>query len=144
MNRMTKIQRVVKGLSCGAAALIVSIMAQGVTVVSSATSGKMMIDTRAGQGSIEIDGHTEDITYSNLWSGEADATATVTVNGEIVKTETGEGVYRWLPPSKGRIYVLTHTTTKNGTQVGETLTATLIVGAMAQGATVVSSQRAAR
>ena len=128
MNKMimTKIQRLVKGLSCGVAALIVSIMAQGVTVVSSATSGKMMIDTRAGKGPIETD-HAEDITYSNLWSGDADTTATITVNGEVVKAAVGEGVYRWSLPTKGGNYVLTHKTTKNGTQVGETLTATFVV-----------------
>ncbi len=89
-------------------------------------SNKMVIDTRAGKGSIETD-HAEDITYSNLWSGDANATATVAVNGEVVKTATGEGVYRWSLPSKGGNYVLTHTTTKSGAQVGETLTATFVV-----------------
>ena len=126
MNKMTKIQRLVKGLSCGAAALIVGTMVQGATVVSSATSGKMMIDTRAGKGAIETD-HAEDITYSNLWSGDVDATATIAVNGEVVKASVGEGVYRWSLPTKGGNYVLTHTTTKNGAQVGETLTATFVV-----------------
>ena len=104
---------------------IISVI-EDVSVVSSATSGKMVVDTRAGKGAIEAE-HAEDITYSNLWSGDVDATATVTVNGKVVKTATGEGVYRWPLPSKGGSYVLTHTTTKNGAQVGATLTATFIV-----------------
>ena len=104
---------------------IISVI-EDVSVASSATSGKMVVDTRAGKGPIET-GHAEDITYSNLWAGDADATATVAVNGEAVKTEAGEGVYRWPLPSKGGNYVLTHQTTKNGAQVGETLTATFVV-----------------
>ena len=104
---------------------IVSVI-EDVSVVSSATSGKMVVDTRAGKGPIETD-HAEGITYSNLWSGDADATATVAVNGDIVKTATGEGVYRWPLPSKGGNYVLTHKTTKSVAQIGETLTATFIV-----------------
>ena len=104
---------------------IISVI-EDVSVVSSATSGKMMIDTRAGKGPIETD-HAEDITYSNLWSGDTDAMATVAVNGEVVKAAVGEGVYRWPLPTKGGSYVLTHKTTKNGTQVGETLTVTFVV-----------------
>lgn len=104
---------------------IISII-EDVSVVSSATSGKMVVDTRAGKGPIATD-QAEDVTYSNLWSGDASATATVAVNGDIVKTATVEGVYRWPLPSKGGNYVLTHQTMKNGTQVGETLTATFVV-----------------
>ena len=104
---------------------IISVI-EDVSVVSSATSGKMVVDTRAGKGPIETD-HAEDITYSNLWSSDADVTATVAINGEVVKTARGEGVYRWPLPSKGGNYALTHKTTKSGTQVGETLTATFVV-----------------
>ena len=104
---------------------IISVIEE-VSVVSSATSGKMVVDTRAGKGPIETD-HAEDITYSNLWSSDADVTATVAINGEVVKTARGEGVYRWPLPSKGGNYALTHKTTKSGTQVGETLTATFVV-----------------
>ena len=104
---------------------IISVI-EDVSVVSSATSGKMVIDTRAGKGPIETD-HAEDVTYSNLWSGDANATATIAVNGEVVKTATGEGVYRWPLPNKGGNYVLTHKTAKTGTQVDETLTATFVV-----------------
>lgn len=94
-------------------------------VVSSATSGRMAVDTRAGTGTLATD-HAEDIAYSGLWDGDAGATATVAVNGRMVKTATGEGVYTWTPPSAGT-YTLTHRTTKNGKQVGETLTATFTV-----------------
>ena len=123
-----------KLIVCSVALLTSLAAVQGVTVVSSATSGKMIVDTRAGKGPIETD-HAEDITYSNLWSGDADSTVTVAVNGDIVTTATGEGVYRWSLPSKGGNYVLTHKTIKSGKQVGETLTATFAV----QGVTVVSS-----
>lgn len=93
--------------------------------VSSATSGRLTVDTRAGKGTLATD-HAVDIAYSGLWDGDAGATATVAVNGRMVKTATGEGVYTWTPPSAGT-YTLTHRTTKNGKQVGETLTATFTV-----------------
>lgn len=94
-------------------------------IVSSATSGRLTVDTRAGKGTLATD-HAVDIAYSGLWDGDAGATATVAVNGRTVKTATGEGVYTWTPPSAGT-YTLTHRTTKNGKQVGETRTATFTV-----------------
>ncbi len=94
-------------------------------VVSSATSGRMAVDTRAGKGTLETD-HAVDIAYSGLWDGDAGATATVAVNGRTVKTATGEGTYTWTPPAAGT-YTLTHRTTKDGVPVGETLTATFTV-----------------
>lgn len=94
-------------------------------IVSSATSGRMAVDTRTGKGTLTTD-HAADIAYSGLWDGDAGATATVTVNGRTVKTVTGEGVYTWTPPSAGT-YTLTHRTTKDGVSVGETLTATFTV-----------------
>ena len=95
-----------------------------VSAFSSATSGRMTIDTRAGKGVIEVV-HAEDVTYSNLWDGDADATATVTLDGEVVVTNAAEeGVYSWAPEKYGT-YVFTHQTTQNGQPVGETLTATV-------------------
>lgn len=94
-------------------------------IVSSATSGRMTVDTRAGKGTLATD-HAVDIAYSGLWDDDAGATATVAVNGRMVKTATGEGVYTWTPPSAGT-YTLTHRTTKDGVPVGETLTATFTV-----------------
>ena len=91
-------------------------------IVSSAMSGRMVVDTRAGKGTLVTD-HAEDIAYSGLWDGDAGATVTVAVNGRTVKTATGEGVYVWPLPSAAGTYTLTHRTTKNGKQVGETLTA---------------------
>ena len=117
---------VVEGYPMSQTAYPIISVVEDVSVVSSATSDKMVVDTRAGKGPIETD-HAEDITYSNLWFGDAAATATVAVNGEVVKTATGEGDYHWPLPSKGGNYVFTHTTTKNGAQVGETLTATFVV-----------------
>ncbi len=99
-------------------------------VVSSAMSGRMAVDTRAGECPIVTD-HVENITYSGLWNDDTGTMATVTVNGRTVKTATGEGVYMW-PPSAAGTYTLTHRTTKDGKQVGETLTAvfTLTVSAL--------------
>ena len=98
----------------------------GGVVASSVTSEKMAVDTRAGKGTLATD-HAENIAYSGLWDGDVGTVATVAVNGRTVKTATGEGVYVWpLPPAAG-IYTLTHRTTKNGKQVGETLTAVFTV-----------------
>ena len=94
-------------------------------VVSSATSGRMAVDTRTGKGTLTTD-RAADIAYSGLWDGDAEATATVTVNGRTVKTATGEGFYTWTPSAAGT-YTLTHRTTKDGIPVGETLTATFTV-----------------
>ena len=94
-------------------------------VVSSATSGRMAVDTRTGKGTLTTD-RAADIAYSGLWDGDAEATATVTVNGRTVKTATGEGFYTWTPSAAGT-YTLTHRTTKDGIPVGETLTATFSV-----------------
>ena len=91
-------------------------------IASFATSGRMVVDTRVGEGPIVTD-HAEIIAYSGLWDGDVGATATVTMNGRTVKTATGEGVYVWPLPSAAGTYTLTHRTTKNGKQVGETLTA---------------------
>lgn len=93
--------------------------------VSSATSGRLTVDTRAGKGTLATD-HAVDIAYSGLWDGDAGATATVAVNGRMVKTATGEGVYTWTSSAVGT-YTLTHRTTKDGVPVGETLTATFTV-----------------
>lgn len=94
-------------------------------VVSSATSGRLAVDTRAGKGTLATD-HAEGIAYSGLWDGDADATATVAVNGRTVKTATGEGTCTWVPSAAGT-YTLTHRTTKDGVPVGETLTAMFTV-----------------
>ena len=94
-------------------------------IISSATSGQMAVDTRAGEGPIVTD-HVENIAYSGLWDGDTGTMVTVTVNGRTVKTTTGEGVYMW-PPSAAGTYTLTHQTTKDGKQVGETLTAVFML-----------------
>ena len=91
-------------------------------IASSAMSGRMVVDTRAGKGTFTTD-HAEDIAYSGLWDGDAGMTATVAVNGRTVKTATGEGVYMWPLPSTAGTYTLTHRTTRDSVQVGETLTA---------------------
>ena len=113
-----------------AALLYGTVLGGGVVIgdgrmVVSATSGWMAVDTRAGKGTLATD-RAVGIAYSGLWDGDADATATVAVNGRTVKTAAGEGTYTWAPPVAGT-YTLTHRTTKDGVQVGETLTATFTV-----------------
>lgn len=121
---MMRYMAVRAALLCGTA-LGGGLVADDGWIVSSATSGRMAVDTRAGKGTLATD-HAVDIAYSGLWDGDAGATATVAVNGRTVKTATDEGVYTWTPPSAGT-YTLTHRTMKNGKQVGETLMATFTV-----------------
>lgn len=72
---------------------------------------------------------TETIRYSTAWvSGAASgATAVVSVNGETLKSATGSGSVTWTPPGDGN-YTLTHKVMSGGVQIGETLTATFLVG----------------
>ena len=57
---------------------------------------------------------TEELTFSNLWDGDAEATVTIAQDGAAIFTGlTGEGVKPWTVDRNGR-YVLTHTTYTNG------------------------------
>ncbi len=118
-RRMTRYMVALVALLCGTV-LGDGLIVGGGWIASSAMSGRMVVDTRAGKGTLATD-HAEDIAYSGLWDGDAGTTATVAVNGRTVKTATGEGSYTWIPSAAGT-YTLTHRTTKDGVQLGETLT----------------------
>lgn len=71
---------------------------------------------------------SEAIRYSAAWETTASgATAVVAVNGTTLKSETGTGSATWTPTRNGT-YTLTHVVKVDGVQVGETLSATFVVG----------------
>ena len=104
----------------------------------SATSAAFFVDTRAGKGPIATD-HLENITYGGNWEGVSDAEATVSVNGTVAASGTGDGAYGWMPPGEGGVFVLMHGTSTNGVAVGESLTATFVVPNQATRPSVASS-----
>ena len=69
---------------------------------------------------------TEELTFSNLWDGDAEATVTIAQDGAaIFEGLTGEGTKTWTVERNGR-YVLTHTTYTNGV-AGKVETAVFVV-----------------
>ena len=69
---------------------------------------------------------TEELTFSNLWDGDAEATVTIEQDGAaIYEGLSGEGVKTWTVDRNGR-YVLTHTTYTNGV-AGKVETAVFVV-----------------
>ena len=95
------------------------------TITTSGTT--LFLDTRAGKGVLPIDGVT-DVAWSVVWKGlgKNDNAAEVVIeeDGKSILRETGEGVCSYCPSSVGS-HVLTHTTYKGGSAVGDPLTATL-------------------
>ena len=89
-------------------------------------SRSAMLDTYSSPRTVES-GSVENIRYSSLWDSDETATATVALNGTEVKSASGEGEYEWTVPIRVGEYRFTHTTAKEGSQVGETLTATFVV-----------------
>ncbi len=73
----------------------------------------------------------EPIVYSFEWSTDVDVAgegeAIVEVNGEPIVDATGFGVVEWRPMRNGT-YDFTHRVLADGAQIGETLTATFVVG----------------
>lgn len=71
---------------------------------------------------------SEAIRYSTAWvdGAAADATAIVTVNGEMLNSATGSGTVTWTPDRNGT-FALTHKVMSGDEQVGETLMATFFV-----------------
>ena len=111
MNRIEKLMVLVMGLWTG--------VANAVT----ATSNEARLDCRTGD---RVSAGTEELTFSNLWDGDADATVTIVQDGAAIFTGlTGEGVKTWSVDRNGR-YVLTHTTYTNGV-AGKVETAVFVV-----------------
>ena len=76
------------------------------------------------------------ICYSSEWMDGAPegAVAVVEANGVELGSGAGDGCIDWTPASNG-IYTLTHRILVNGEQVGETLSATVLVQGMKEGYT---------
>ena len=95
--------------------------------VASAATGKSAafpVDLREGD---RVSAGSEELTFSNLWDGDADATVTIAQDGAAIFTGlTGEGLKTWTVDRNGR-YELTHTTYTNGVP-GKVETAVFVVG----------------
>ena len=95
----------------------------GVAVTSCATQTHLSLDLRTGG---RVSAGTEELTFSNLWDGDAEATVTIAQDGAAIFAGlTGEGVKTWSVDRNGR-YVLTHTTYTNGVK-GKVETAVFVV-----------------
>ena len=89
--------------------------------VVASSSSPISMDTRAGEGTLEAK-DSELIHYSSFWTADANATATVTLNGVPFAGGKGEDVAEWVPTVAGT-YTFQHTTAGSD----ETLTATFDV-----------------
>jgi len=71
---------------------------------------------------------TETVTYSTDWVDDAGegAIVEVSVGGVVICERSGSGTVEWVP-SRGGTNLLTHIIRRDGTQVGETLSATFNV-----------------
>ena len=99
------------------------LMAACVAIAGTGTSNEFRVDTRTGD---RLSAGTEELTFSNLWDGDAEATVTIEQDGAaIYEGLSGEGVKTWTVDRNGR-YVLTHTTYTNGV-AGKVETAVFVV-----------------
>ena len=57
------------------------------------------------------------LTYSDCWDNSASGDASISINGETVISETGEGIYNWSPQASG-VYELQH-------KIGDDITDTI-------------------
>ena len=95
----------------------------GAAVAATGSSNEFRVDIRTGD---RVSAGTEELTFSNLWDGDAEATVTIAQDGAAIFTGlTGEGVKTWTVDRNGR-YVLTHTTYTNGV-AGKVETAVFVV-----------------
>ena len=95
----------------------------GAAVAATGSSNEFRVDIRTGD---RVSAGTEELTFSNLWDGDAEATVTIAQDGAAIFTGlTGEGVKTWTVDRNGR-YVLTHTTYTNGI-AGKVETAVFVV-----------------
>ena len=97
--------RNMKDLLCVGLCLFVSSVVVGATSVEVATEGfPLSIKHDAERTSAGA----EELTFSNLWDGDTDATVTIAQDGAAVfEGLTGEGLKTWAVDRNGR-YVLTH------------------------------------
>ena len=93
------------------------------SVAAKGKTAAFPLDLREGD---RVSAGSEELTFSNLWDGDADATVTIAQDGAAIFTGlSGEGVKTWTVDRNGR-YVLTHTTYTNGAP-GKVETAVFVV-----------------
>ena len=101
-----------KWIGCGVALWTSLATAQGAMALSSATSGKMMIDTRAHNAVMPFGRYwpTQNVCYSgSAWDTRfANGTAEVTVDGVTLVKSADEGQVTWRPERVG-LHTLHHT-----------------------------------
>ena len=99
------------------------LMAAGVAIAGTGTSNEFRLDCRTGD---RVSAGSEELTFSNLWDGDAEATVTIAQDGAAIFTGlSGEGVKIWTVDRNGR-YELPHTTYTNGVK-GKVETAVFVV-----------------
>ncbi|MDE3276073.1 MAG: MBG domain-containing protein, partial [Verrucomicrobiota bacterium] len=83
----------------------------------------LSLDLRTGD---RVSAGSEELTFSSLWDGDAEATVTIAQDGAAIFAGlSGEGVKTWTVDRNGR-YELTHTTYNNGV-AGKVETAVFVV-----------------
>lgn len=114
-----------------------TLSAHGGTMCSG-SSASVSLDLTTGTRTCQI-AKGEMIRYSTAWvdGAASGATAVVTVNGETLKSATGNGSVEWTPPHNGT-FSLTHKVMSGGVQVGETLTATFVVEGLRPNVPIIS------
>ena len=76
-------------------------------VAATSKSEAFPVDLREGD---RVSAGSEELTFSNMWDGDAEATVTIAQDGVAIFTGlSGEGVKTWTVDRNGR-YELTHTT----------------------------------
>ena len=93
--------------------------AENFELVAKSDSAQTFLDTRAGKGVALEARESEPIVWSGLWSADANADVSVTVNGSPFAAGKGEGMADWIPSSAGT-YMFWHTTTGVAEQLAAT------------------------
>ena len=90
-----------------------------------AASTHLSLDNRTGT---RVAAATERISFSPAWETDTvGATAVVSIDGVAIKDSTEAGAFDWAP-MQGGTYQFSHAVFVSGVQVGQTLTATFVVG----------------
>ena len=92
-------------------------------IVGGVATTHLPLDCSTGD---RVSAGTEELTFSNLWDGDKEATVTIAQDGAAIFAGlSGEGVKTWTVDRNGR-YELTHTTYNNGV-AGKVETAVFVV-----------------
>ena len=123
---------VVDGWPRSLTAMKLLLPAENMELVASADAEATFMDTQVGKGTALEAKEMEPIAWSGLWSADANADVSVTLNGAPFVAGKGEGVATWVPTVAGS-YTFQHTTAGSA----ETLTATFNVTAKDMASAVV-------